>query len=113
MALENPTWGTQRIRGELLKLGIAVSACLIRRYRTKTSSRPPSQTWRTFLTNQAKRIWAADLLVVQTIGFRTLYVLFLVSHARRELILPERHRQSHRRLGLAAVDQCNCLGPKA
>jgi hypothetical protein len=24
MAFENPTWGTQQIRGELLKLGIAV-----------------------------------------------------------------------------------------
>ncbi len=81
MAFENPTWGTQRIREELLKLGIAVSA-----RRTKTSNRPPSQTWRTFLGNQAKGIWAADLLVVQTINFRTLYVLFLVSHARRELM---------------------------
>jgi hypothetical protein len=29
---------------------------------------------------------ASDLLVVQTIGFRTLYVLFFVSHARRELV---------------------------
>ncbi len=44
MAFENPTWGTQRIRGELLKLGIAVSARSIRRYRTRTSHRPPSQT---------------------------------------------------------------------
>jgi transposase InsO family protein len=86
MAFENPTWGTQRIRGELLKLGITVSARSIRRYRTRTSNRPPTQTWRTFLGNQAKGIWAADLLVVQTIGFRTLYVLFFVSHARRELI---------------------------
>ncbi len=86
MAFENPTWGTQRIRGELLKLGIATSARSIRRYRTRTSNRPPSQTWRTFLGNQAKGIWAADLLVVQTIGFRTLYVLFLVSHVRRELM---------------------------
>ena len=54
--------------------------------RTGTSNRPPSQTWRTFLANQAKGIWAADLLVVQTIGFLTLYVLFFVSPFRRELI---------------------------
>src|SRR6266536_3401879 len=32
MATENPDWGTERIRGELLKLGIAVSARSIRRY---------------------------------------------------------------------------------
>jgi hypothetical protein len=31
-----------------------------------------SQTWRTFLSNELKEIWAADLLVVHTIGFRTL-----------------------------------------
>ncbi len=86
MASENPTWGTERIRGELLKLGIPVSARSIRRYRTGTSNRPPSQTWRTFLANQAKGICAADLLVVQTIGFWTLYVLFFVNHVRRELI---------------------------
>jgi hypothetical protein len=32
-----------------------------------------------------KRIWAADLLVVQTVGFRTLYVFFVITHDRREL----------------------------
>src|ERR1035437_2199757 len=46
-ASEDPTWGTQRIRGELMKLGIAASARSIRRYRSPTTSRPPSQTWRT------------------------------------------------------------------
>jgi putative transposase len=86
MASENPTWGTQRIRGELMKLGIVASARSIRRYLRRTSSRPPSQTWPTFLANQANGIWASDLLVVQTIGLRTLYVLFFVSHARRELV---------------------------
>jgi hypothetical protein len=30
---ENPRWGSERIRGELLKLGIAVSNRSIRRYR--------------------------------------------------------------------------------
>jgi transposase InsO family protein len=30
--------------------------------------------------------WAADLLRVQTLVFRTLYVLVLVSHGRRELV---------------------------
>jgi len=31
-------------------------------------------------------IWAADLLVVQTVSFRTLYVLFFIRHERRELV---------------------------
>jgi hypothetical protein len=36
--------------------------------------------------NQIKGIWAADLFVVQTIGFQTLYVFLFISHERRELV---------------------------
>ena len=54
MAGENPLWGTQRIRGELLKLDIVVSARSIRRYRRPRHSPPPSQGWRTFLANHAQ-----------------------------------------------------------
>ena len=86
MASENPLWGTERIRGELLKLGLAVSARSIRRYRHPHTARPPSQAWRTFLANEIAGIWAADLFVVQTLTFRTLYVLFFVRHERRRLI---------------------------
>jgi hypothetical protein len=46
---ENRLWGTERLRGELLKLGIVVSNRSIRRYRWRGPKRPPSQTWRTFL----------------------------------------------------------------
>jgi transposase InsO family protein len=45
-----------------------------------------SQRWRTFLTNELRGIWAADLLVVHSINYRVLYVLFVISHDRRELI---------------------------
>jgi putative transposase len=86
MARENPHWGTERIRGELLKLGIAVSARSIRRYRRRGPARPPRQSWRTFLANHAHAIWAADLFVVQTLTFQTLYVFFLISHDRRRLL---------------------------
>ncbi len=86
MARENPLWGTERIRGELLKLGLSVSARSIRRYRRPRGSRPPSQSWRTFLANHAETIWAADLFVVQTVRFQTLYVLFFISHGRRQLM---------------------------
>jgi putative transposase len=82
---QNPHWGTERIRGELLKLGIVVSARSIRRYRRRGPAGPPSQSWRTFLANHAQAIWAADLFVVQTLSFQTLYVLFLISHHRRRL----------------------------
>jgi hypothetical protein len=62
MSRENALWGTERTRGELLKLGIAVSNRSIRRYRWRGPRRQRSQSWRTFLGNQLKGIWAADLL---------------------------------------------------
>jgi hypothetical protein len=86
MSRENVLWGTERIRGELLKLGIAVSNRSIRRYRWRGPSREGSQSWRTFLSNQIKGIWAADLFVVHTIDMRTLYVFFSISRLRRELV---------------------------
>jgi putative transposase len=86
MAHENPQWGTERIDGELLKLGNAVSSRSIRRYRRRGPARPPSQSWRTFLANHARAIWAADLFVVQTLTFQTLYVFLLISHDRRRLL---------------------------
>ena len=86
MSRDNPRWGTERIRGELLKLGIAVSNRSIRRYRRRGPARPPSQSWRTFLANHAGQIWAVDLFTVQTLTFKTLYVLVFIAHGRRELV---------------------------
>ncbi len=83
---ENPLWGTERIRGELLKLGVAVSNRSIRRYRWRRGQPGDHQRWRTFLTNQLRGIWAADLFVVQTVSYRILYVFFLIRHDRREWI---------------------------
>ena len=78
--------GTERIRGELLKLGILVSNRSIRRYRWRGLTRSASQTWRTFLRNHAYLLWAADLFTVPTLSFRRLYVLVFISHSRRELV---------------------------
>jgi len=86
LSQENRLWGTERIRGELLKLGITVSARSIRRYRWRGPTRYPTQTWRTFLTNHRSSLWAADLFTVHTLFFRTLYVLFFISHERRQLL---------------------------
>ena len=86
IARENPRWGSERIRGELLKLGLVVSKRSIQRYRGRGPAHPPSQTWRTFLANHAQAIWAADLCTVQTLTFRTFYVLAVIAHGRRELV---------------------------
>jgi transposase InsO family protein len=86
MSRDHPRWGTERIRGELLKLSIAVSNRSIRRDRGKRPPRPPSQSWRTFLANHPAEIWAADLFTVPTLTFKTLYVLLVIAHGRRELV---------------------------
>jgi len=38
------------------------------------------------LQNHAGTIWAADLLTVQTLTFKVLYVLVVIAHGRRELV---------------------------
>jgi putative transposase len=86
VARANPRWGSERIRGELLKLGLVVSKRSIQRYRRRGPAHPPSQTWHTFLANHAPAIWAADLCTVQTLPFRTLYVLVVIAHGRRDLV---------------------------
>jgi len=65
MAEANPLWGAPRIHGELLKLGFELSQATVATYMPR-HRRPPSQTWRTFLTNHAGQITAADFFVVPT-----------------------------------------------
>ena len=85
IATEHPRWGAVRIVGELRALGFEVSARTVSRYRRQALRRPPSQSWRTFLRNHASSIWAADLCTVQTLAFRTLYVLIVIDHDRRRI----------------------------
>jgi hypothetical protein len=86
LSRDNHLSGTERIRGELLKLGIVVSTRSIRRYRWRGSARSRGQTWRTFLRNHAHHLWAADLFTVPTLTFKTLYVLVFIAHGRRQLV---------------------------
>jgi hypothetical protein len=86
MSRDNRLWGTERIRGELLKLGIIVSNRSLRRYHWRGRTHSPGQTWRTFPANHAHHLWAADLFTVPTLTFKTLYVLVFIAHGRRELV---------------------------
>src|SRR4030081_2517801 len=85
MAAANLFWGAPRIHGELGKLGIEVSerpvSRLLRRRR-----RPPSQTWRTFLTNHVAALVSMDFFIVPTLTGRVLFVLVLLSHHRRRIV---------------------------
>jgi len=63
MASANRLWGAERIRGELLKLGVKVSKRTIQRYMRAARPRTPrGQRWSTFLRNHAHEIWACDFL---------------------------------------------------
>jgi hypothetical protein len=66
-------------------LGILVSQSTVAKF-MRRPRRPPSQTWRTFLTNQACQIMAADLFVVPTVTFRLLFVLVIFAHERRRIV---------------------------
>ena len=54
-------WGAPRIHGELLKLGIEVAPYTVGKYLRRRRS-PPSQTWRTFLTNHMNQMASMDFL---------------------------------------------------
>jgi putative transposase len=85
LSTANPLWGAPRIHGELVKLGISVSRSTVAKY-MRHHQEPPSQTWRTFLTNHANQIMAADLFVVPTVTFRLLFVLVVLAHDRRRIV---------------------------
>jgi hypothetical protein len=81
MSTANPLWGAPRIHGELQKLGISVSQASVAKYMHR-HPRPPSQTWRIFLTNLASQIMAADLFVVPTVTLWLLFVFIILAHDR-------------------------------
>ena len=85
MSVANPLWRAPRIHGELLKLGIDVGQTSVAKYMPRRR-RPPSQGWKTFLTNHADGIAAIDLFVVSTISFQLLYGLLILHHDRRLII---------------------------
>jgi putative transposase len=86
MSRENPFWGAPRIQNELRMVGFDVAESTIAKYLASRPSRPPSQTWRTFIANHLDCTAACDFLVVPTSTFRLLYAFVILSHCRREIV---------------------------
>ncbi len=89
MAAENRLWGAERIRGELLKLGIRVGKRTVQRH--MRVERPPQprrrgQTWATFVHTHARDIWACDVLPVIDLGFQSLFAFFIVDLGSRRVV---------------------------
>ena len=87
MATENPLWGAERIRGELLKLGLHVAKDTIWTYLPRMRlSHSPSQDWKTFLRNHANDVWACDFLPVIDLFFRQVFVFFIIELGSRRVV---------------------------
>jgi len=87
MVKENRTWGAERIRGELLKLGLRVSKCSIQKHIQEVRGpRSPKQTWATFLGNHAREIWACDFLQTYDVFFRTVFLFVIIELGSRRLV---------------------------
>ena len=87
MATENRLWGAERIRGELLKLGMHVCKRTIQKYmRNVRTPQPGGQRWATFLHHHAAQIWACDFLQVTDLFFRPLFAFFIIELKSRRVI---------------------------
>jgi putative transposase len=86
---ENPHWGYRRIVGELMGLGITVSATSVRKVLLEEGLQPAPErshsSWRAFLRVQAASMLACDFLTVETAFLQRIYVLFFISLATRRL----------------------------
>jgi hypothetical protein len=85
MSRENSFWGASWIHGELLMLGFEVSQSTVSKYMVRPS-KPPSQSWKTFLQNHAQAIAAIDMCVVPTLSFDLLFAFLVLGHGRRQLL---------------------------
>ncbi len=87
MAADNRLWGAERIRGELLKVGIKVAKRTVQRYMQHARPpRPHGQTWSTFLRNHAKDIWACDFLQITDVFFRPHFAFVITELGSRRIV---------------------------
>jgi putative transposase len=89
LARENTGWGYVRIVGELRKLGIDVSATLVRNI-LRAAGVPPAPerdrlNWRSFLRQHAATTLACDFLTVDTVFVQRLYELVVICIGSRRI----------------------------
>jgi hypothetical protein len=91
LAAENPSWGYKRIQGELVTLGMPLSASsvwnVLYRHGIEPTPRRASVGWREFLRQQAAVMVECDFFTVETLWLRRFYVLFFIELSRRRAYL--------------------------
>jgi putative transposase len=87
MARENPLWGAERIRGEMLKLKMGVAKSSVQKYAQDLRRVGPSgQTWGTFLRNHASEVWTCDFLQTYDALFRSIFVFVIIELESRRVV---------------------------
>ncbi len=87
MARNNKLWGAERIRGELLKLGIRHAKTTVQKYmRAVRGGSPRGQSWRTFIRNHGDHVWACDFLQTYDVFFRPIFAFFIIEIGTRRVV---------------------------
>ena len=84
----NPSYGYQRIAGELRTLAIEVSRESIRRVLHngyKNGDLQPVGTWKQFLAAHWNSLFCCDFFTVDTLGFKGFYVFFILKLKTRSI----------------------------
>lgn len=87
LARENPLWGAERIREEMLKVSTGVAKSSVQKY-TQDLRRvgPSGHSWGTFLRNHAPEIWACDFLQTYDALFRSVFVFVIIELGLRRVV---------------------------
>ena len=89
IATDNRSWGAERIRGELLKLGWPVAKRTVQKYMRRVrppERRRPSQSWSTFIRNHASETWACDFIQTFDLWFRPIFAFVVVHIGTRAVV---------------------------
>ncbi len=89
LKLDNPFWGSRRIRDELAKLGFSVcheTICRIISDYRKAGLIKPNGSWRKFLSAHWNSLFACDFFTVDCFGFFRLYVFFIIQLKSRRIV---------------------------
>jgi putative transposase len=88
ISTDHPEWGEDKIAEEFdAKFGIHHFTSTIRRYMVRRTEGPGrTQTWRTFIQNHAKEVWACDFLTQYTAFFAVAYVFVIMEVGSRRIV---------------------------
>ncbi|MBO3752405.1 integrase core domain-containing protein [Streptosporangiaceae bacterium NEAU-GS5] len=86
---DNPSWGYQRVHGELTTLGVSVAASTVWEILKQEGVDPApdrtATTWADFLRSQADALLACDFIETITLNGKRQYILAVIEHASRRV----------------------------